>query len=104
MKNLSKIICSLVFLLAFLFPQIEQQIHAFEHIDDFHCNSSDKHFHEQEHRCSICDYTLTDSSEPTEAAFTTLRFSSSFHYSTSTFIVFCSNEEQNLPARAPPTV
>lgn len=37
---------------------VEKELHALEHSNDFHCTSSDKHFHEQEHNCSICDYTL----------------------------------------------
>ncbi len=52
---------SLFFLSLFLFPLVEKEFHAIEHAYDVHCNATDKHFHELEHTCSICDYTITDS-------------------------------------------
>lgn len=49
----------LLFLL--FFPIVEKAIHSFEHHDELHCTITDKHFHEQEHDCNICDFTITDS-------------------------------------------
>lgn len=50
---------SIFLLLLFLFPFVEKQIHIYQHADDERCISADKHFHSEEHSCSICDYTLT---------------------------------------------
>ena len=49
------------FLFLLLFPLAEKAIHALEHHDEVQCTITDKHFHEQEHECSICDFTITDS-------------------------------------------
>lgn len=87
-----------------MFPQIEQQIHAFEHLDDFHCSSSDKHFHEQEHTCAICDYTVPDKNEPTEANFCIVQYAADFNYSSTYFFHFSEKNNYNLSARAPPIV
>lgn len=57
---------SFFFLLLFLFPTVETQLHAFEHAADVHCQASDKHFHKQEHHCAICDFTATDSNLVTD--------------------------------------
>lgn len=48
---------ALVFLTGFLFPQVHQAIHPFEHLHDTVCHAeSEKHFHEQSEDCSLCDY------------------------------------------------
>lgn len=48
------------FLIAiFLFPQVEKAVHDFHHRNDFHCTSSDAHFHETEHHCHLCDYNVS---------------------------------------------
>ena len=57
---------SLFFLLLFLFPTVETQLHAFEHASDVHCQASGKHFHTQEHHCAICDFTATNSNLVTD--------------------------------------
>ncbi len=51
---------ALFLLLLFLFPVVEKQLHIYEHSADEHCYASDKHFHEMEHTCSICEFTLID--------------------------------------------
>jgi hypothetical protein len=52
---------SCLLLALFLFPMVEKQLHAFEHAEEFHCTSTDKHFHDAEHSCEICDFTFSDS-------------------------------------------
>jgi hypothetical protein len=95
---------SLFFLSLFLFPMVEMQVHAFEHKDDLHCTSADKHFHPLEHNCSICDYTSTDSNSSTENNFSTLIFSSTFNFIPFIESVNIPDTFCDLPARAPPIV
>lgn len=93
---------SILFLLIFLFPLVEKQIHEFEHKDDIHCSASDKHFHELEHNCSVCDHTLIDS---TYSATTDYQLTLSFQpFSFRPFVESIHTPEafQYLPARAPP--
>ncbi len=48
---------SLISLFVFLIPFGVNAIHSIGHADEFHCTEkSDKHFHEKEHHCSVCDY------------------------------------------------
>ncbi len=102
MKLIIKKYCSLLFLIAFLFPQIEQQLHAFEHSDDFHCTSSDKHFHEQEHVCSICDYIIPDKEETPVSDCLIINNFVIIKYHKANFIKQSENYFNNLSARAPP--
>lgn len=102
-KNINKYF-SFFFLLLFLFPLAEKQAHAFEHESDPHCLATDKHFHSEEHHCSICDFTVTDSGTLTENNFTFIV--TDFELSFDPF-----NENKNclqffhhLPSRAPPIV
>ena len=43
----------------FLAPQVTLAFHQFEHSRDFHCDTANSHFHEQEHHCLICDINVT---------------------------------------------
>ncbi|MDF2435659.1 MAG: hypothetical protein K0Q95_35 [Bacteroidota bacterium] len=61
MQKRVKTYLSVFLLFLFLFPMAEKQVHAFNHHTDEHCSSSDKHFHEEEHSCNICDFNFTDS-------------------------------------------
>jgi hypothetical protein len=93
---------SLFFLSLFLFPMAEKQVHAFSHDKEFHCSATDKHFHEVEHICGICDYTSTDSSPFAENIFSFTITGCEF-----TFIPFLENVNSaipfhHLPSRAPP--
>ena len=93
---------SFFFLFLFLFPTIEKQLHAFEHREDVHCTAVNKHFHTQEHSCSICDFTITDSNASPDVDFQFII--SAKHFSFQPFIesVNTPNAFQNLPSRAPP--
>lgn len=54
----NKFIGTLVFLL-FLLPQIYQAIHTLSHSHDFHCEAlTEKHYHEGEVECRLCDHVL----------------------------------------------
>ncbi|MBN8703826.1 MAG: hypothetical protein J0M08_12230 [Bacteroidetes bacterium] len=51
-------ILSLVFLLAFANTIIQKSVHDFEHRLDKHCDvNTEKHIHELEHNCNLCDFT-----------------------------------------------
>ena len=100
-KRLTKYL-SLFLLLTFLFPIAEKQVHAFEHSTDKHCTASDKHFHEQEHHCDICDITLTDTGFPAAANYRFIASVHTFLFSLPYESVYHPGTFQNLPARAPP--
>lgn len=93
---------SIFLLLLFLFPLVEKQLHIFDHLDETHCVSTDKHFHEQEHSCRICEFTIsTPGILPdihlhfilSEEVFTFQSFKESVH---------TPEAFQDLPSRAPP--
>lgn len=95
---------SLFLLLLFLFPIAEKQIHALQHIDDIHCTASDKHFHEQEHHCDICDLTLTDASTPPVAEYGFTIFVQQYLFITLPKSVYHPAAFRDIPTRGPPTV
>src|SRR5687768_4611960 len=99
-QNLKKFL-SVFFLLLFLFPLVEKELHAFEHSNDIHCNENDKHFHTLEHNCSICSFTFTSSEEPIKIADALILFSSSFSYSPSINCIYELNAIDNSGSRAP---
>jgi hypothetical protein len=95
---------SFFFLLLFLFPQAEKQIHAFQHKNDTHCSTTDKHFHNPEHNCSICDFTATDSNAISENDFSFTISGSQFLYEPFIENVNSVKTFHHLPSRAPPLV
>lgn len=101
-KELQKYI-SFSLCLLFLFPMVEKQIHAFEHSDDKHCTANEKHFHEQEHHCNICDFTHTDSSPDFVVNHGFVAFSQQFIFPSLPESVCLTETYYNLPSRAPPT-
>jgi len=57
MKLALKKYLSLFLLGIFLFAYSEKGIHDLLHSDDVHCNSlTEKHYHNAEHHCAICDF------------------------------------------------
>ena len=93
---------SFFFLFLLLFPLVEKGIHALEHHNEIHCTITDKHFHEQEHECSICDFTITDSNglPSNDIAFTIP--SQYFSYQELVLSLHIPFSYSNLPSRAPP--
>ncbi len=100
-KELQKYL-SLALCILLLFPMVERQIHAFEHIADKHCTANEKHFHEQEHHCTICDFTLTDSSPNTNADYKFIASAQKYTFAALSESVHSPGAFCNLPARAPP--
>lgn len=102
MKEKIKIYFSLSLLGLFLFPLVEKEIHALEHVDEFHCTSTVAHIHQHEHSCDLCDYTVADklSSDVTKTTFQTF----SKHISFRPFFenVNIPSAFSDLPSRAPP--
>ncbi len=65
MTNIFKSIVAFFLLVIFLFPNVERGLHGYSHKDDTHCTSTtEKHFHTQEHDCSICDFIINISDTP----------------------------------------
>ena len=77
-------------------------MHAFEHSDDIHCSITDQHFHEQEHECSICDFTITDTNGNHSNDVSFVISSQNFSYQLFTPELSIPFAYSNLPARAPP--
>lgn len=92
----------LLFLL--LFPVVEKQVHSFEHLKDVHCSATDKHFHELEHSCSICDYTITDSNSTPETAVLFIISTKTISFHPFIESIYTPDAFQNLPPRAPPVL
>jgi len=98
-----KKIFSLLMLLAFLLPAVEKEIHSFEHKDDFHCTTkADKHFHEEAHNCSICDFNVPVVTESFEKDFSFILTAYSAHFIPVEKNRFLSAPINLLPPRAPP--
>jgi hypothetical protein len=95
---------SLALLAIFLFPLAEKQVHAFDHKDEVHCSSAEKHFHDVEHSCSICDYTFTDSNPTASAEISMLRSIQQAEYLPGAEDLFYSDCHSLLPSRAPPEI
>ncbi len=82
----------------------EKEVHAFQHLKDFHCSSSNKHFHTVEHSCSVCDFTSTNSSSAPETHYQFIISVQQFSFLPFVEIAALQNTFNNLPARAPPFV
>jgi hypothetical protein len=100
-KELQKYL-SLLLLVLFLFPMLEKQRHAFEHVADKHCTANEKHFHEEEHHCSICDFTITDSTTSTSAYRLQTLSIQQASFSVLPQSIYFPDAFQSLPSRAPP--
>ena len=83
---------------------VEKNIHAFEHLDEAHCTALDKHFHEMEHNCSICDFTITDSNSISDEKYTFIITGVPFLFQNFNESIHTSNDFHHLPSRAPPIV
>lgn len=90
------------FLFLLLFPLVEKGIHALEHHNEIHCTITDKHFHEQEHECSICAFTITDSNGLPSNDLSFVIPSQNFSYQEFTQRISIPFAFSNLPSRAPP--
>ncbi|NNM94027.1 MAG: hypothetical protein HKL88_01020 [Bacteroidia bacterium] len=52
--------CSLFLLSIFLFATAEKGVHDILHLGDSHCHSlSEKHYHNLEHHCYVCDFCFS---------------------------------------------
>ncbi len=95
---------SVFFLMLFLFPIVEKEIHALEHAGDPHCISENKHFHNLEHNCGICDFTLYSSDGSTNIGASYTLFCFSFSYTPSINSIYELNRIDNSGSRAPPVI
>jgi len=60
-----KKIFALFAIATFLFPLVEKEIHNFLHSEVVLCTITDKHFHQEEHHCNLCDLTRDVADKPT---------------------------------------
>ena len=101
-KQLKKYL-SFFFLFLLLFPIAEKGVHAFEHHDEVHCTITDKHFHELEQECSICDFTLIDANGLPNSEVKFIPSTHSFSFQEYIQRVSIPYAFSNLPSRAPPS-
>ena len=99
-----KQIVSFFLLSLFLFPMVEKEVHEAIHSADVHCTAGSKHFHNLEHHCSICDFTITDSNRPTDFNYQLVISSKQFSFQAFTESLDIPEAFQLLPSRAPPIV
>lgn len=88
-------------LLLFLF--VEKSLHELDHVNDFHCTASEKHIHNQEHTCSLCDFNITIQT----FVHTTEQTVQSLSFTEITVVYYFSDSHKQValsPARAPPVV
>ena len=95
---------SFFFLFLFLFPVIEKEMHSFECDTDVHCTASEIHFHNLEHHCGICDFTVTDSNTPANTDYQLINQVHLFLFQQFNESTHINTAFQHLPSRAPPLV
>jgi hypothetical protein len=91
------------FLVLFLFPLVQQELHAFGHRNDVSCTAKDtKHLHEQHHYCKFCDFNVPVHAflQADFAIVFTLQHYLTFSSGFTAFHAFCLNHAG--PPRAPP--
>ncbi len=93
---------SCFFLFLLLFPLAEKAIHGLEHHDEIQCTITDKHFHEQERSCFICDFTINDSNGLPSNDVQFVNTSNFFSFQNFIERVNIPFSFSNLPSRAPP--
>ena len=93
---------SIFLLLLFLFPLVEKQLHIFDHLDETRCLATDKHFHEQEHSCRICEFTITDSGLLPDVEFNFILSEEQSIFQIFSESIHTPKAFQDLPSRAPP--
>ena len=95
---------SLFLLSIFLFAYTEKAVHDIEHSGDDHCHViGEKHFHNAEHHCAICDFEFPfyDKVSVFKLAFTRTTISTLF-LSTEQNIAL--RKVSSLPSRGPPAL
>ena len=93
---------SLFLLVVFLFPMAEKELHSLEHRNDTHCSSTQKHFHQNEHHCFICDYITPHNNGASVTIKECTIDTSVFEYTLKTDSFFSRQQKAHLPSRAPP--
>ncbi len=93
-----------IFLFLFLFPMVEKEIHALEHSTDVHCSSYDFHFHDLEHNCSICDFTIADSYSKSTIDYQLISSVYPLFFQNCIESIYSTTSFKHLPSRAPPLV
>ncbi|MBA3705175.1 MAG: hypothetical protein H0W84_04565 [Bacteroidetes bacterium] len=101
MQQLKKYLAVLLLLL-FLFPLAEKELHAYEYKNEFHCSATDKHLHELEHTCSICEFTITNVNSFSATNYQFLISVQQFLFAPFAESLNTPKAFQDLTARAPP--
>jgi len=105
MSRMFKMYSGVLFLLLFLFPQVQKGLHDFEHRHDVHCDAtSELHLHQLEHVCKLCDFSISVGVENAIINYDLFLNEVSFLFSQgNSQLTFIASWKQ-LPARAPPVV
>jgi hypothetical protein len=92
-----------LFLSLFLYPQVQKNLHDFEHRYDLHCDSeSQKHIHTLEHTCTVCDFTLPFVTHSITGTLTFSRLIQPQVYFSRVAVQDIFFSGNNIPPRAPP--
>jgi hypothetical protein len=87
----------------FAIPTTEGIIHAIQHSNEQHCSAlNEKHFHEQEHHCALCDYNLIDHFSNSNDEFVQILNTTLFKYQQKKQTNFAYLQFQNVKLRGPP--
>lgn len=96
---------SLFLLGIFLFAYSEKGIHDLLHSDDVHCNSlTEKHYHNAEHHCAICDFQFQwfdNSVAPLKITFVRKAYTANFILPAT---VILTGEVSHNSSRGPPSL
>ena len=93
------------FLVLFLYPQVQKGFHDFEHRNDSHCNAiTETHLHQQEHVCSLCDFSIAVNIPGFDNDPYVFLNIISFQFGEALFPHTFSIFWKSLPPRAPPVV
>lgn len=92
----------LFFLFLFLFPMLKKGTHDLEHQSDIHCTATDKHYHDQEHSCPVCEFTLSYFSDVVVKKFQFYIPVQQFLFHPFVECIYVPDAFQYFPARAPP--
>ena len=95
----------LFLLCLFLFPFVEKGLHDFSHRNDFSCSvKTEKHIHNEEHNCFICDFNIPAATEPTPHSDGFFLTVTSFNYSSFSQHLILPKADYKFSPRSPPLV
>ena len=82
----------------------EKAKHDFAHTLDTHCTTGSKHFHNLEHNCALCDFSINDTHFPVDASTQFVILLNGISFNSVTESVNIPNAFQDIPSRGPPAL